>query len=282
MTITCNLYDQWIAKIRQELTAAGYDNSNVGDQDCAIDYYKWAMRFIPKNPREIKRASEFSCPSEFTTGLKLLEDAVEAGKNLIPWQSRQIGRPRAKDGMLYDWGISHFHLGENLNANGFIEGHNEVLFAIADSCCFYEIGIYLHGDWWEFDILNIIDRNWPQLLQKASINGLGVRSSAKTRDEVKALRDGGVVTIVKLDSGRVIAPPGGGVATDGTPEQAVWNADLHAKLLLDAEKKIIIDIRSRIESGELEERDYDVRLEVIDGEWQASERDLKWPVFEKT
>ena len=282
MKINCNLYKQWILRIRQELTAAGYDNSTIDNQDCAIDYFKWAMRFVPQNPRKIHRTSEFSCPSKYKNGLKMLEEAVEAGKDLTPWQSRGMGRPCSKDGMLYDWGIAHFHLGEKFNDYGLIEGHNEVLFAIVDSDNFYELGIYLHGDWWEFDLLNIIDRNWPQLLQAATIDGLDVQTAAKTKDDVKTLREGGVVTIVKLDSRRVIAPPGGGVATDGTPNKAVRAADWYAKLLRNVEEQIIMEIKSQVESGDLDDRDYNIKLEFIDGEWVAVDGDLKWPIQEKT
>jgi len=108
-----------------------------------------------------------------------------------------------------------------------------------DNRSVYEIGIYHHGDWYESDILDIIDANWPQLLDPVTVKGINIAYSPKSKDEIKALRNAHIVSSVRLNSGRIVFPPGMGVASDGTSFEAVRGADYWGNFMKRAEAAVI-------------------------------------------
>jgi len=114
------------------------------------------------------------------------------------------------------------------------------------------------------DILEAIDANWPSLLDRVTLHGLDVAISPRTREEVKALRKAKVVPFFRLNSGRIIAPPGGGIASDGTSIEAVRSADSWAKVLRNGEKMIVANIEDQIQQGAMQDGDYTVRFHATD------------------
>lgn len=285
MKITCNLYAQWIDGIRKEMTQAGFDHYALSDQDCAIKFYSWKRRIVPSRKRHVFKASDFNCPNHLKKGLTNLEKAFETGNDIWPWQSKFIDRPSYEDGMFNDYRVVHFHLGIGFKPNGYINRtpNGELLFAIVDSSSVYELGIYRHGDWYELDLLDIVDDNWPHLLDAVTIRVLDITHCPSTREEVKTLRKANVVSFIKLKSGRIVAPLGGGVATNGTSNDAVCSADYWAKVLRDGEKAIISDIKEQIQKGELESKDYEILLHATDDEVAGVLPEIhKWILWKKT
>lgn len=266
MTIKCNLYSEWIAAVRQELAKAGLSHTGLTDQDCAIIWQSWKRRTVPPATRTIKKATGFACPTHLQQGLSVLDTAFSSAAPIWPWQSKLIDKPTREDGLYNDYRVVHFHLGAGTEKNGYINRTNELLFALVDSSTVYEIGIYCHGDWYELDILDVIDSNWPTLLDRVTIHGVDIAHCPSTRDEVKALRDAKVVSIVKLKSGRIIAPPGGGIATDGTSIDAVRSADYFAMVLRNGEKAIEPYIRDQVQKGMMPDKDYTIHLQATDDE----------------
>jgi hypothetical protein len=266
MKITCDLYSDWIKAIRREFTNQGYAHEGLSDQDCAIQWQSWNRRLIPTRARTIERADTFSCPPEHKKGLDSLESAFANGNEIRPWQSKLVEKISYEDGLLNDFGVFHFHLGETVDNSGYIKRTGPLLFAIVRYSTVYEIGIYNHGDWYEFDILNIIDRNWPYLLDPVTLKGLDIAYSPQTKQQIKALRQANICSMIKLDSGRIVIPMGGGAATDGTSFDAVRSADYWAKFLRDADKLIIENVEQRILKGVLLAKDYHVHLHATDSE----------------
>jgi hypothetical protein len=283
MTIICDLYSQWIASIRDELTNAGFDHSNVTDQDCAIQWQSWKRRTVPTRIRTVQKAAEFNCPSDLQDGLDDLERAIVAGNPIWPWQSRLIDRPTFEDGLYNDFRVVHFHLGIGLDPTGYINRTGPLLFAAIDGVSVYEIGIYNHGEWFELDILDIIDTNWPHLLDHVTLRALDVKNCPNTRDEIRALRRGNVNTIIKLKSGRIIAPPGGGLAADGTSIEAVRSADRWAKLIRNGEQAIMANIHQQVAQGSMKSKDYHVLLHTTDDEISGvADNTFKWTLWKRT
>lgn len=269
MKITCNLYSQWVALIRQELDNIGFKHSMLSDQNCILTWFKWKRRSVPKKRRNVQKASGFICPNHLQQGLLDLENAFMNGHEIWPWQSKMIDQPLAEDGLYADYGVIHFHLGVGFEANnsGYIVRTYELLFAIVDSDSIYEIGIYNHGDWYEKDILEIIDSNWPDLLDRVTLHGIVKIGNILTdRQDIKALRDGHVMVVMQLNGGRIIAPLGGGMATDGTPLEAVKAADYFTKIIRNGEEQIKKQINDRITAGTMESKDYEVSLYMTDNE----------------
>ena len=282
MNIVCNLYTQWIAAIHQEMTNAGFDHSGLSDQERAIRWQSWKRRTVPAGKRSVQKAGGFSCPSHLQQGLADLEQAIKSGADIWPWQSKLIDKLSFEDGLYNDYRIVHFHLGEGFHTSGYINRTGELLFAAVDPDAVYEIGIYNHGDWYELDLLDIVDQNWPHLLDPVTIQGFDVANCPTTRDEVKALRDAKVVTIIKLNSGRIVAPPGGGIATDGTSIEAVQSADYWAKLLRNGENAIVANIKEQVQKGTMVSKDYEVLLHATDDEIAGVVNDgFKWTLWKR-
>jgi hypothetical protein len=282
MEITCNLYSQWIAAIRQEMTDAGFDHSGLTDQACAVTWQAWRRRIVPAGARAIQRAAAFVCPPNLQQGLANFERAVASGTDVWPWQSRFIDRPAYEDGLFNEYRITHFHLGVGFLPNGYIIRTPALLFAIVDASSVYEIGIYQHGDWYELDILDIIDDNWPQLLERFTVHGIQDVQCPRTRDEVRTLRTNNMMSMIRLRSGRIIAPPGGGFATDGTSVEAVTHADYFAGLLRYGEQSIPSLINQQVDAGLMPDREYIIHLNASDEEISADDGiGYRWILWRK-
>ena len=185
--------------------------------------------------------------------------------------------------MYNDYAVVHFHLGVGSETNGYINRTKELLFAVVDSSAVYEIGIYRHGDWWELDILDLIDENWPSLLDRVTLQCVDVANCPCTREEVRALRDAKVVSIFKLRSGRIVAPPGGGIATDGTSFEAVRSADYWAKVLRDGEHLIVANIEEDIRQGRMHDGDHTILLHATDDEIAGvTDKTHKWILWKRS
>ena len=283
MIIQCNLYSEWITAVRQDFSKAGLSPIVLNDQDCAITWQSWKRRTVPPAKRSIAKITGFACPTHLQQGLSELEKAFSSGAPIWPWQSKLIDKPTREDGLYNDYRVVHFHLGVGTEQNGYIHRTNELLFALVDSSTVHEIGIYCHGDWYELDILDVIDSNWPTLLDSVTIHGIDIAHCPSTRDEVKALREANVVSIVKLRSGRIIAPPGGSIATNGTSIEAVRSADYFAKVLRNGEKAIEAYIREQVQKGMMPEKDYTIHLQAADDEIAGvCDSTYKWILWKRT
>ena len=268
MSVTCDLYSQWIQAIRHELTSLGFDHSSIADQNCAIRWHSWKRRVVSPGNRVIRKAANFNCPPHLSAGLTDLDNAFATGGDIRLWQSKAVDNVEFEDGMYNDYGVLHFHLGQGLDSSGYINRTRELLFAVVQPGAVHEIGIFNHGDWFELDILNIIDTNWPDLLDRVTLRGFsGNACPSVTREQVKALRTAHMIGVFQLAaSGRIVAPFGGGAATDGTSCEAVCTADFWARNFKNWEKVISAFIAKQVQSGNLEDKDYHVLLHCSDDE----------------
>jgi len=268
MTIKLDIYNQWIDYIKTELIKRfGSDKiSDYGNEhDYAIAWFKWQRRLIIKKTRILKKSKEFNCPKNRINGHKKLEEAISNGFDLSPWLSISIKKLKYEDEMLNDWGIHHLHLGENKKTDGFIERTNELLFAVFTNDTCYEIGIFKHGDWSEIDLLEIINNNFPELINSKKLKGIvDIQYSPKTRKEILDLRKAHVCYLIKLSDGSILLPPGGGVATDGSSIDAVTIADYWGHIFRKAEKDIEENIQKLIKDGILPDNNYLFSLNIYE------------------
>ncbi len=229
-------------------------------------WQSWRRRIVVPGKRQVLRALGFTCPIHVQNGLTALDAAFATGAAIWPWQSKFVDRPKCEDGLYNDYRVVHFHLGSGFETNGYINRTDELLFAVVSPSAVYEIGIFRHGDWYELDVLDIIDANWPETLDHVTIPALDVSNYPRTREEVKAKRNANVVSIIRLRSGRIIAPPGGGVATDGTSIEAVRSAISLAKDLQKWERTICANIKEQVLQGNMVDQDYTILLQTSDDE----------------
>ena len=240
------------------------------DDDPIISWYIYLERIIPVSRRKVVKAKGFSCPPLFTEKLKRLETEIENGANLDSYLSRSIMNCRKDDLMLYDWGIYHLHISDKLDTrkpDGFMERSDLLLYALFDDDKAYFIKTINHkGEnnmWTKKECLEIINDNWPYLLETYVMKGLSKEQQYISDDERTILRKKHGNTFITLNNGVVIMPPNIGLVCDGSPIKAIYAADCLKKQLNAVQSSIINDIsdfRKQIKSNE---DIYEIKLEKI-------------------
>lgn len=263
LNINCNFYEQYITQVRNDLEAIGYDHSNLSNKDCLVTWFDWKIRIVNPGIRTIKKSDTFNCLTHLELGLSKLEKAFKTNEAIWPWQSKRIEDVQYLDGLFADWGILHFHLGTDLKTDGYIDRTGRLLYAIVTQNTVYEIGIYSHNDWYEYDILNIVERNWPDLLGPYILKDvIDVLNPISSREDVKSSRIAKINRAIKLNSGRIVFSPGGGITLGNTSVKASLHAINISKEMREWEKIVSSDITTLVNNGKLEDKDYNITLKV--------------------
>ena len=179
------------------------------------------------------------------------------GDDLTPHLSKSVNDAHSQDGLLWDYGMHHFHLSFNLDASGFVERSDYLLFAILTDEDAFLVDIRKHHDsegllWVRQNLLGIVQSNWPEITSSRQLHG--VRGTTLTDRQKKNLRDKNTNTALEIGS-QAIAPLGWGTMADGSSTWCRFWAD---KLLYEIEKLESYfssqpsDLRSALESKGIE------------------------------
>jgi hypothetical protein len=239
------------------LQAEGYTvESPLSMESLLYNWMKIQHRRIEPRVRQVLWSRELQgrltiAPSWLGRALSRLEAAVVAGDDLTPFLSRDLRKDRAfkrNDGMLDDFGIHHFHLGEGLDEHGLVPGLPELLYAVVTDAAVHFVEIFDHTKFWDDESFRIAQRNWPHLYSRVQLPTAPSRSGGSiTADERKVLRRKGGNAAVGADDGSLFLPPGGGVNSAGFSMSIVRDADV----LLDQIQRIERDCRTNV--GQLAE-----------------------------
>lgn len=228
--LKANFIADWIAYLRTLLAAQGWSADEVAglaDDDVPAHYFDAARRRIAAVPRAIVLADNFSCPPQNQAGWDALRQKIRAGQDLNPHLSLRHASLLNPDGLLAEWGAHHFHLGvaPHPTQPGFIERSGPLLFGLVASDTFYAIGIFGHGarSFADSDILEIIHRNWPDLIARYKANG--VTGGAWTEEQRTNLRRANANVMSVVSDGTVYMPTTGGVMASGMNAEAMRAAD---------------------------------------------------------
>lgn len=225
--VKMNLIKDWNNHLNNIMLKMGYKPKTGGYN--SLDYHKAMKKLIPVRPRKVHFSEEFSCPSECKSALNELISAIESGKNLLPYMSKQVIKPTKNDGLLNDWGIHHFHLNKDVEKDSiFIQRSDWLLLAFVNEEAVYFLNVYPHKKpylWSHIKLVEIIYNNWPSLIEKNRLEGV-VGLTEKLDDEsYSKLRKANVSTFVELGENQVYALIGGGYASDGSSTEAVRTSD---------------------------------------------------------
>jgi len=222
-----NLYADWIALARGQMAATGYDVSTLTTDDAVARAYTNVLQHlsIPVVPRQVHKAAGFVCPPAHEAGLALFEEKVRAGQPLRPHMSRATRNVDNRDGLLYAWGIHHFHLGTVQQPDGFMQRTGPLLYAMVRDEALYMISIVEHGAWTQQQILRNVYANWPALLEPARMNGVVGVEQDFTDEEVAQLRAANIQIALCVAPGVFLAPPGGGMTASGHSLTVIRAAD---------------------------------------------------------
>ena len=151
----------------------------------------------------------------------LIRKFFTEGKNVNGFLSTRIKFAMGKrsiDGLLWDFGMHHFHLSKNFEASGFVERADYLLFAVITQEDAYFVDVRAHpkaGDlgWVSRDLLQILHSNWPELVEFKILRG--VSGTKLTDEESQELRRKNCNHVTN-QGGNAIAPIGGGMMADGS------------------------------------------------------------------
>ena len=237
--------------IRDYFVSEGITDSGTGDaSDFAMRYCEMQNRLIKAKPRTVFLSNEIhdslgnlageNDPSKRAKALEAwntvfyLRSLMEQGGDVVPHLSKRVKSSSKQDGMLWDYAIHHFHLTRNIEASGFVERSDYLLFAIVTEDTSLFLDVRLHRDpqnllWVRQDLLDIAIANWPELFQSNTLSG--IIGDVLTDEQKKVLRDKNI-NVISQPEGVTIAPLGGGVATSGNSlrcriwaDKLMWEID---------------------------------------------------------
>ena len=216
--------------IRQFFDEQGIRHAGIESSD-PVDllerYFCCLDRTIVPRPRRVHCSAEFratleSLDDRYGTAIETIRSRFETGSDLADFLSRKASDASSKDGMLSDFGIHHFHLGDKHDPNhGDIERSDDLLFVFVQPQDAYFLDVRKHPKgsdpsdfgWCDEDLLKIIDSNWPEALEPYTMPGVkGTKITDEQRRELRR-KNANVATQV---GDKVIAPPGGGLLADGS------------------------------------------------------------------
>lgn len=233
-----NLYSDWITIIKSELQNKGYQIDNLDDDTIVYSYFSLKKRLIKPAKRKILKSDVFVCPTDLMNALTLIESKIINGDDLLPHLSRKLNNIREKDGLLFDWGIHHLHLGTVMESNGFINRSGPLLYAIFDSENAYFINVLNHGEWTAQELIKTIHRNWPSSIENFKLKDvIDVQHHFSDRD-ISKLRGNNMNVVIEVEDGAVYMGPGGGLTASGDSLDAQFDS---LKVMLNFE-----DLQNRI------------------------------------
>ena len=239
MDLEIDFKRDWHETLRFKMdTEWGLKVDDIPNEKLPIYFFDFQKRRIDAMPREIKISDVFDCSKKHQKGWIKIQKDFKEGNDLTPHLHKAIERIESLDRMLNDWGIHHFHLGHKYETDSnFMERSGPLLFGIVTSEVFYAINIFLHGDWEKQDILEIVHRNWPELLSKFNVKGLA--PDRITDSQKKELRRKNVNSMITVLDGTMYFPIGGGMTMSGANTNSVFEMDRHHIFLEDLEACLI-------------------------------------------
>ncbi len=218
---------------------------NTADYDPIYLYQRYKCRIIDIKARQICEASDLIIPKEHQAAYDVIVTDISKGHELMKYQSRSLKNLDYDDDMLSHWAIQHFHLGNNIERDGFVSRTKSLLFIHFSQEEAHIIGVFNHSSWCYLDIIEKIHRNWPQEL---AVFKSGSDARPLTETEYKILRKKHANTNVRVKDGTEYLCPGMGVTANGSPIFSVINSDKVIFMFNQAFESIQENIRLILES----------------------------------
>ena len=217
------------------------DNAGIGYEDemdlrlLTARYFELLTRRIVPAPRRVHFSNELNHSlgkliqepraerrpnaQEAWRAVFLIRQLLAEGRNVTGFLSKQVDKLMFADGLLWDFGIHHFHLNTTTEASGFVNRSDYLLFAMVADTEAYFLDVRPHHDpdglkWVRQDLLDIAYSSWPKLAEKHVLHGI-LPGHNRTDEQVKELRRKNVNHVANLGD-KVVAPMGGGMMTDGS------------------------------------------------------------------
>lgn len=226
--IVIDLLSDWTEIQRAALARMGYTlDPNETPETISLAFYNAQRREILPVRRTVFQSREFSCPIKYRSGLTILLKGAAMGLDLRSYQSKSLMKQQFDDHLLNDWRIHHFHLGTVSDPNDpkFVKRTKDILYAYLTDDRFYAIDVMKHGDWARHRLIEIVHRNWPELIAHYRVKGVKPKHNCSDSDRERLLlRSAGVVWALHIDDASYF-PPGGGYASSRISIEVVQQHD---------------------------------------------------------
>lgn len=209
-------------------------NCSMKTSDFVARYFEMSTRRISPTRRKVLLSKELhetlvklsdekhterrkSALEAYST-VSLLRRLLQNGENVVRFLSKNIDDLIYSDGLLWDFGMHHFHLCREIGEAGFVKRSDYLLFAIVTNEIAYLIDVRPHRDpeklgWVRQELLEIAYSNWPYLIEEHVLHG--ILGGSVTDEEKKELRRKNVNSVTVLGN-KPVAPVGGGMMLDGS------------------------------------------------------------------
>jgi hypothetical protein len=226
------VYDRLREALVLSLEREGYEVADTDKADvnkAAYALFRIEARSIEQRPRAVRRSHELlhrKLSAQVEHAVDEIERESRAAEDLNRRVSKFFVKAKFNDHLFNDLKVHHFHLGPVVKGSPKAGRTGDLLFAVvlADEILFLDVLDHIAIR--NADFLSIMQNNWPQLLALSVINGVHGSpdpESTVTPQDRAACRAGGV-TVLTTVGGKVMLPPGGGIATDGTSTRVVDRA----------------------------------------------------------
>lgn len=223
--------------MRQDILNIGYSEDAIDMEHVIYQFCVLYKRLIHNHPRKIYYADTFVRPTDdrYAAGLDALEAKIRNGENVNPHLSRTTKRINYKDGILFDWNIYHFHLGVDIEDDNYSGRTGDVLYAYVEEDAMYFLAIAPHGQWEDKQLLEIIVRNWEELLSIYAIDA-DIEKPFDSKEDIKMFREGNINSMIKLSNGKTYISMGGGFMTNGFSASARFSQSYIMRFVKDLER----------------------------------------------
>lgn len=225
--ISDQLIDSWATHLKSAFSHQKIDFSVLPSQDSqsiALAYLIWQKKQISSSPRQVLKAKGFSCPEYLQDRLNEIEQSFSAGFDINGYLSHNLRNLSKHDYLLYDWGIHHLHFDDRY-CSGFSKKQrsSELLFVMVRPSEVYLLAVQDHGAFADVNLLEVIDKNWPELTSFYHVGHDAELSVPITQLDRLRLRKAGINTPVVLQNGNLLMSMmiGGGIASSGDSAEAV-------------------------------------------------------------
>ena len=227
--------------MREELVDVGRDVTGLDDNDKVfVAYFNTCLLFPLPQAYQVHIHRDFICPLECKEGYKLLLHKIQSGEKFGAHLSKTTKETENHDLMLYDWGIYHFHLGTEIEDDGYIQRTSKLLYAYIDKQNIYFLGIFDHGKWNAQELIEIIHKYYPESIKGCLING--TPEKVFSEEERKILRNAHINTFVTVSDGTSYIGPGWGITAAGTSAQVRMQANEKHHEAIRLEKRILHEL----------------------------------------
>lgn len=254
---------------KEQLIAKHISFDKSGKIPFFIQYLNYLSKSITSKPRKVNKAKSFEVNSENQEGFNKLVNSIKLGLDVNLYLSKLVLNAQIADGMLDNFGIKHFHLG-NYIEDEFFKRTGEIALAIVTDYEVFFITSKQHGKgyghiWYEKDVVEIIHEERPDLIEHCKVTMFEeLSNNISETSDIKTLRDKNVNTAITLDDNTSYLPFNLGQSSAGFPIMSSLKMISMVQNLQSLVNNVIkeqIDISFQIKSCEISQLDF-----LADGE----------------